>query len=73
MVEYDETGKYDYQPPEYVCDMIEWKLVLNNRPMRTVAKRDLVVAPSAYYWEYLKPALDNMVQTKKETKPPGSI
>lgn len=66
LVEWDERGEYDRQPPQYICYTIEWKLVLNNRPVGTVTKKDLVVAPSAYWEKYLKPALDNMVQTKKK-------
>ncbi|KAL3442695.1 hypothetical protein BJX65DRAFT_321198 [Aspergillus insuetus] len=51
---------------EYVCYTVKWKLLLNNKPVGTVTKKDLVVAPSQYWEKYLQADLDNMVQTKRK-------
>ncbi|KAL2801614.1 hypothetical protein BJX63DRAFT_169250 [Aspergillus granulosus] len=69
LAEWERGGEYDQQPPRYVCYTVNWKLLLNNKPVGNVTEKDLVVAPSQYWEKYLQADLDNMVQTKR--KPNG--
>jgi hypothetical protein len=40
----EEGGEYDGKPPSYVCDTIEWKLILNRKAVGRVTEDDSVVA-----------------------------
>lgn len=66
--EWDESGEYDVQPPQYVYYIIEWKLSLNHKKVGGETVKDLVVAPSDYWKTCLKKAVEDMLQT---TKKPG--
>ncbi|KAJ5226336.1 hypothetical protein N7468_007561 [Penicillium chermesinum] len=64
--EWEEGGEYDENPPRYVCYTIEWKLILNRKAVGRVTEDDLVVAPSEYWEENLKTAVEDMLQMKKK-------
>jgi hypothetical protein len=66
LAEWEEGGEYDEQPPRYVRYTIEWKLKLNTKNVGSVTEKDLVVAPSDYWEEFLKADLENMLQTKRK-------
>ncbi|KAH1607615.1 hypothetical protein KXX21_005120 [Aspergillus fumigatus] len=66
LAEWEEGGEYDEQPPRYVRYTIEWKLTLNTKKVGSVTEKDLVVAPSDYWEEFLKADLENMLQTKRK-------
>jgi hypothetical protein len=42
------------------------KLILNNKKVGSVTKKDSVVAPSDYWGKNLKADLENMLQTKRK-------
>ncbi|KAJ5149796.1 hypothetical protein N7448_001374 [Penicillium atrosanguineum] len=64
--EREEGGEYDEEPPRYVSYTIEWKLILNRKTVGRVTEEDLVVAPSEYWEETLKAAVEDMLQMKKK-------
>ena len=64
--EWDEGEEYDEQPPRFVCYTIRWTLKINTKRAGGATAKDLVVAPSEYWEERLKPDLEEMVQTKKK-------
>ncbi|KAI7974043.1 hypothetical protein EIK77_009238 [Talaromyces pinophilus] len=66
--EWDESGEYDVQPPQYVCYTIQWKLSLNQKKVGGETAKDLVVAPSDYWKKCLNKAVEDMLQT---TQKPG--
>jgi hypothetical protein len=49
-----------------VCYIIKWILRINNKWAGGATVKDLVVAPSEYWDECLKGALEDMLQTKKK-------
>jgi hypothetical protein len=64
--EWEEGEEYDQQPPQYVCYTIKWVLRINNKRAGGATVKDLVVAPSEYWDECLKGALEEMLQAKKK-------
>ncbi|KAJ0413208.1 hypothetical protein BJY00DRAFT_297244 [Aspergillus carlsbadensis] len=64
--EWEEGEEYDQQPPQYVCYTIKWILRINNKRAGGATVKDLVVAPSEYWDERLKDALEDMLQAKKK-------
>ncbi|KAA8641518.1 uncharacterized protein ATNIH1004_011654 [Aspergillus tanneri] len=64
--EWEEGGEYDQQPPQYVCYTIKWKLTINHKRAGSATEKDLVVAPSDYWEEFLKASLEDMIQAKKK-------
>ncbi|QKX62541.1 uncharacterized protein TRUGW13939_09702 [Talaromyces rugulosus] len=52
---------------EHVCYTIAWKLHVNDKKAGSRTAKDLTVAPSQYWEEKLKAALEEMLQTKSKT------
>jgi hypothetical protein len=49
-----------------VCYTIKWILRINNKRAGGATVKDLVIAPSKYWNERLKGALEEMLQAKKK-------
>ncbi|KAF3389969.1 hypothetical protein DPV78_011722 [Talaromyces pinophilus] len=64
--EWDESGEYDVQPPQYVYYIIEWKLALNHKKVGGEMVKGLVVTPSKDIFK--KKPVEDILQT---TKKPG--
>jgi hypothetical protein len=67
LVAWDEDVEYDEQPPRYMCYTIAWKLMFNRKKVGSVTEKDLVLAPSDYWVNTLKPAVEEMLQMKKKS------
>ncbi|OJD20581.1 hypothetical protein ACJ73_08084 [Blastomyces percursus] len=63
---WEETGEYIEQLLKYVYYTVEWQLNLNHRKTGRVTKKDVVLAPSDYWEEFMKAELENMLQTKRK-------
>lgn len=61
LVEWDEDIEYDEQPLRYMCYTIVWKLMFNCKKVGSVTEKDLVVAPSDYWVNTLKLAVEEML------------
>ncbi|EZF29621.1 hypothetical protein H101_06714 [Trichophyton interdigitale H6] len=66
LAEWKDGDEFDAQPPQYICYTIEWKLALNHKKVGSATEKDLVVAPSEYWEDFLREALENMLQTKRK-------
>ncbi|EED19576.1 conserved hypothetical protein [Talaromyces stipitatus ATCC 10500] len=64
--EWDESGEYDVQSPQYVSYTIEWKLSLNHKKVGGETAKDLIIAPSDYWVKSLKKAVEDMLQTTQK-------
>jgi hypothetical protein len=62
--EWDEHNTYDEEVPSYLHYSIEWKVSLNKKAISNDTEQDLVLAPTAYWHEALKPNLDDLIQRK---------
>jgi hypothetical protein len=64
--EWEEGGEYDEQPPQYVCYTIEYKFTFNHKKVGSATEKDIAITSSDYWVEFLKTALENMVQSKRK-------
>ncbi|KAI5365710.1 hypothetical protein J4E82_011247 [Alternaria postmessia] len=62
--EWDERNSYNEDEPSCLHYSIEWKVLVNNRKISDDTEEDLVLAPTAYWHEILKPKLDRVLQRK---------
>jgi hypothetical protein len=64
--EWHNDRDYDVQPPQYVCYILEWKVMLSIKKLGGETRKDLVVAPSDYWQKSLKQAVENTLQTTRK-------
>jgi len=62
--EWDERNTYDEEVPTCLHYSIKWKVTVNKKVISRDTEQDLVLAPMAYWHEYLKPSLDELLQRK---------
>jgi len=62
--EWDERNTYDEEVPTCLHYSIEWKVSVNKKVISRDTEQDLVLAPTAYWHEYLKPSLDELLERK---------
>lgn len=68
MEEWDESGEYDVQPPQYICHHLKWKLSINDKKAGGETAKGVVVAPREYWMKCLNKTVDGMLRT---TQKPG--
>jgi hypothetical protein len=56
--EWTECNGYDEEMPTCIHYSIEWKVSVNNKVISRATEQDQVLAPTAYWYDYLKPKLD---------------
>jgi hypothetical protein len=64
MEEWDDEKTYDEDPPNCIHYTIEWKVTLNGKLISKDTEQNLVLAPSFYWPQYLKPKLEKLLRKK---------
>jgi hypothetical protein len=62
--EWDEHNTYEEDVPTCLHYSIEWKVYVNKKVISVDTEQDLVLAPTAYWHEYLKPSLKELLERK---------
>jgi hypothetical protein len=62
--EWDACNTYDEDVPTCLHYSIEWKVSVNKKIISRDTEQDLVLAPTVYWHESLKPSLDELLQSK---------
>jgi hypothetical protein len=64
MEEWDDEKTYDKDPPNCIHYTIEWKVTLNGKLVSKDTEQNLVLAPTFYWPQYLKPKLEKLLGKK---------
>ena len=62
--EWGEDNTYDEDPPSCIHYSIEWKVTLNGKLVSKDTEQNLVLAPSFYWPQFLKPKLEKLLCKK---------
>ena len=62
--EWDEENTYEEDPPSCIHYSIEWKVTLNGKLISKDTEQNLVLAPTFYWPQYLKPKLEKLLRKK---------
>ena len=62
--EWDNENTYDEDPPSCIHYSIEWKVTLNGKLISKDTEQNLVLAPTFYWPEFLKPKLEKLLRKK---------
>ncbi|KMU74832.1 hypothetical protein CISG_00762 [Coccidioides immitis RMSCC 3703] len=65
---WDQEDEYEENPPRYICYTIAWKIVLNRKSVCRDTEQDLVVTPSDYWTEILKPKMESSLHVKRRNQ-----
>jgi hypothetical protein len=62
--EWDDENTYDEDPPSCIHYSIEWKVTLNGKLISKDKEQNLMLAPTFYWPEFLKPKLEKLLYKK---------
>ena len=62
--EWDDENTYDEDPPSCIHYSIEWKVTLNGKLISKDTEQNLVLAPTFYWPQFLKPKLEKLLRKK---------
>jgi hypothetical protein len=69
LADWDERNSYDEDVPSCLHYSIEWKVSVNKRVIAKDTEQDLVLAPTAHWHMFLKPKIENLLQSKLQSRP----
>jgi hypothetical protein len=61
---WDDENTYDDDPPSCIHYSIEWKVTLNGKLISKDTEQNLVLAPTFYWPQFLKPKLEKLLCKK---------
>jgi hypothetical protein len=62
--EWDDENTYDEEPPSCIHYSIEWEVTLNGKLISKDTEQNLVLAPTFYWSQFLKPKLEKLLRKK---------
>lgn len=64
LADWDKDAAYDEHPPTCIHYSIEWKLTVNSKAVSRDTEPNLVLAPSAFWSNILRPKLNSLLARK---------